>query len=420
MVIEKKSIISSFQYVLIYFMIISCGAQIYDLNRDLINNVVIGYCLIYLLFKVRYRKYFTVALYLGAFVVMMYMLALLHSQPYTINVMTRIIESFLIAFVAFDYDKERFCTRFVKVVSFFAVISLGFYVVQLTNPSVLANILKANVGWGSGTHWEMTFYGELLYVFRYSPLVAIQYRNNGIYTEPGLYQMILNGALFILFLYSERVNLSEKTRKNLIIVLLITCLTTGSTTGYIGLLIIFVTVILISGNVIESRMKVFSIGVLTLCLIGLLINYTYLGDQSILSMFFVDKMSDLLIDQSGTGAARTGMAMEMLKLSAQHPILGVGYGEVARSVAALEDTGGAIVFQLIAACGIPVSLYVICPHIVNAFKKEKGFIIGICWLALYCNTTFSQSREIYPALIVLSFLIKYSNEVYQLERYENE
>ena len=110
------------------------------------------------------------------------------------------------------------------------------------------------------------------------------------------------------------------------------------------------------------------------------------------------------------------MAMAMLELAIQHPILGVGYGQVANAVSKLKDTGGAMIFQLLAACGIPVTLYVIYPHIKNAFKKEKGFIIGICWLALYCNTTFSQSREIYPALIVLSFLINYSNEVYKTRK----
>lgn len=416
MVIKKRNIVSAFQYVLIYFLVLSCGAQFYDLNRELINKVVIVFCSFYLLFKIKHRKYLNIVLYLCLFVMMMSMLTLFHNQPYTITVMTRIIENFMIAYVAFDYDKEKFCTRYVKFVSGMSIISLGFYVVQLINPSVLMNILKANVGWGSGTHWEMTFYGELFYVYRYSPLATIEYRNNGIYTEPGLFQMIINGALFFLLIYSERVYLSDKAKRSLMILLIITCLTTGSTTGYIGLIIIFISVLLISGNKINRRVRFFSIGVLTISLIGLLINFTYLGDQSILSMFFVEKISDLLINQSGTGAARTGMAMAMLELAIQHPILGAGYGQVANAVSKLKDTGGAMTFQLLAACGIPVILYVIYPHIKNAFKKEKGFIIGICWIALYCNTTFSQSREIYPALIVLSFLINYSNEVYKTRK----
>ena len=118
----------------------------------------------------------------------------------------------------------------------------------------------------------------------------MEYRNNGIYTEPGLFQMIINGALFFLLIYSERVYLSDKAKRSLMILLIITCLTTGSTTGYIGLIIIFISVILISGNKINRRVKFFSIGVLTIALIGLLINFTYLGDQSILSMFFVEKI----------------------------------------------------------------------------------------------------------------------------------
>ena len=416
MVIKKQNIVSAFQYVLIYFLVLSCGAQFYDLNRELINNVVIVFCSFYLLFKMKNRKYLNIVLYLVLFVMMMSMLTLFHKQPYTITVMTRIIENFMIAYVAFDYDKEKFCTRYVKFVSGMSIISLGFYVVQLINPSVLTNILKANIGWGAGTHWEMTFYGELFYVYRYNPLVTMEYRNNGIYTEPGLFQMIINGALFFLLIYSERVYLSDKTKRSLITLLIITCLTTGSTTGYIGLIIIFISVILISGNKINRRMKFFSIGVLTICLVVLLINFTYLGDQSILSMFFVTKLSDLIINQNGTGVARTSMTMAMLELSVQHPILGVGYGRVANAVSRLEETGGAIIFQLLAACGVPATLYVIYPHIKNAFKKEKGLIIGICWLALYCNTTFSQSKEIYPALIVLSFFINYSNEVYKTRK----
>ena len=143
MVIKKQNIVSAFQYELIYFLILSCGAQFYDLSRELINNVVIVFCSFYLLLKMKHRKYLNIVLYLVLFVMMMGILTLFHNQPYTTTVMTRIIENFMIAYVAFDYDKEKFCTRYVKFVSAMSIISLGFYVVQLINPSVLMNILKA-------------------------------------------------------------------------------------------------------------------------------------------------------------------------------------------------------------------------------------------------------------------------------------
>lgn len=408
MIIRKTAIKTVAHYILIYLLLISSGAWIYSLNSINIRYLILIVCGIYLIKRIRKKSYFYVAAYLVGIMVFMLLEMGVFLQPYYSTKMLMLLEQFLIAFVAFDYDKENFTNRFVKLCAAFALISLLFYVVQLIKPSILSSYLTANVGWGEGTVWEMTFYGKLFYVYRYNPLTVIEMRNNGIYSEPGLYQMVLNSALFLLLFFPDLVYVKSKTKKMLIILFVVTCLTTASTTGYIGLLIIFLGFFALPNTYREKKFKHYVTSIIFLVMMLLIVNYYLTGDDSILSSFMFSKLSDLLTTQSGTGAARTNTISLMFSLLASNPIIGVGYGRVADAVATLTDTGGAIFMEMVAGCGIPFTIYMLYPHFKNALRGRYGILTGMVWIGLYLNTTLAQSREIYPALIVLAHVLSFS------------
>ena len=126
--------------------------------------------------------------------------------------------------------------------------------------------------------------GLFLYTFR----EVDRMKNSGIFTEPGVYQMVLNLGIFII-LFLNKYLYCKKT-KYMLGVLILTLCTTQSTTGFIGLLLIVVFYLFSSTNKkkIFSKTKVIILG---LCLIlALLVDYQIRGTRSILQIAIIDKL----------------------------------------------------------------------------------------------------------------------------------
>ena len=154
----------------------------------------------------------------------------------------------LIGVVAYKYDKENFATRYVKIVFILAIISLAFYVACLVDYKYLiqAGILtKTNLNRLTFTN----FYCNVFYALREREV----YRNCGMFSEPGLYQIVLVGALYLLVFYSDQINLTHKNW--MILVLVFTIITTGSGTGFIALGLILIGVLFLPNNNINKHAR---------------------------------------------------------------------------------------------------------------------------------------------------------------------
>lgn len=85
----------------------------------------------------------------------------------------------------------------------------------------------------SSTYQEFSYklHGMFLYSHR-----TVDMRNVSIFTEPGIYQMVLNTAIFVLlFLRDKLVSFSDKKVGRALMILSCALLSTQSTTGYISL-----------------------------------------------------------------------------------------------------------------------------------------------------------------------------------------
>lgn len=402
-IIETRTIL---QYLALYVLMIIHGAKIFVENSTLISNGTILLCAAYIIYHKRLvnNKY---VLHMLGLMAIMIMMIFVHGEPYFFSVGLRIIEQFLILFVAYSICPKNFIDRYVKIVLIFAVISLIFYFIQITQPDLLRRFLTPVSGWGDGENWGSEFYGIWLYTYRGR---LAQYRNNGIFTEPGLYQMLLNSAIMLLLFFPSLIKWNPKQNARAVVMLVITVLTTGSTTGYISLAVILLGYLLKGSRRNEKVRGRKYITLFLVLIVGtIIVEYYIRNENSLLYNFVFSKFLDMGINENASGNGRLqvlSICIELLKNNKIGFIVGVGYGAVTGAISnASSATGGAFIVSYLAAVGIPVLIYTIYPYILSTFGSNGYKMESVVCLFLYFNTTFAQSREVYASLMLLPFAI---------------
>lgn len=397
------SISTIMQYFFLYLMYISHGSVIYTINVTQLSNFIIGVCVAYVLLHWKmYRNLYVVNIVV--LIGLMGALMLIHSQPYFMKVAFRIIESLLVLLVSYWIDKQKFVSRFVKVTLFFAIVSLGFYTIQVFAPQLLQSILQVQP---AVTGWESSpFYGKWLYTYR--GIYAL-YRNNGIFTEPGLYQMILNSALAIVLFFPQLCEYSKKKYIFVISILVITIVTTSSTTGYMGMLIIMIGYLLRRNkSAYSSGIKRHAVFVLVLAVLAIIWDYYIRAYDSILYLNVISKFEDIGVLENASGGARLSVIEICIGMLVQDPfkiIFGFGYSQVSRVITMSgAKTAGAFICYFLTAAGLPVTIFMLYPYLIKPFGYKGYFIENIIFVLLYFNTSLAQSREAYPTLIILPFV----------------
>ena len=181
------------QYLFLYLFFMSHDTAIYRENTMLFRILITLCCVMVFVFD---KKFWKIEKdYIIFFTIVSCFLLMRGERKLWLSY----AEYILLIFVTYRINKNLFCERFVKITMFFTIISLIFYTVGRLNPNLLINnIPMNNVEW---SFYGRPYYlqGRLLYVVRKMELE----RNNSIFTEPGLFQMFLNTALFILLFMRE-------------------------------------------------------------------------------------------------------------------------------------------------------------------------------------------------------------------------
>lgn len=310
-------------------------------------------------------------------------------------------------------NSKNMFPNYVKVVYFLAIISLVGYIGSLLFLDKLkaflytyqnASTWRIWIGNDFTTHRHYA-HGLFLYVINDNQ----NGRNCGIFTEPGVYQMILNSAMFILLFMKNTVScISEKKQYRIIIILIITIITTLSTTGIIMMFLMLAYYLLAhhrnstNNESTKFRMRLISIVVFVIC--GILADYSVRGNASILSSVVLHKVfSNGVLDLSqGSGDARWGTVVLCLASMVAHP-LGIGYTNVL-SMLNVSETGylAAQIMQTGAALGVIPFCFILGWIFYPIFKSKLS--PGEKWLfvLMYFNTALAQSREFYPALVMFT------------------
>lgn len=399
MKINKNAIV---QYLLIYLVFVYQGAIIFKVYQDLIiifTLLISLYIFIRLpkLNKVDGRNFNEYVIFLGGMLVLLLAVWIKTNGSLSINTILNYISRFLIVFVAFYVDKEKFSDRFIKISTFFAVISLIGFALQIIGESNLLNLLlKINPGDQSNSR------GMLFYAYNNTN----GGRNQGIYGEPGLYQIVLIVTLYMLLFLPN----IEK-RKLCSIIIIVTMLTTMSATGYFSLFALLIIYCIQNNKMSDKKTKLLIILMFT----GLLIFCVNATEDS----FIYEKFFNKFIDNSGevdftlsTGRARIVGINTDLQIIKDNP-MGVGSEVYANKTYEILSKKGLInkeglsvsgLTRFMALVGIITSMWVMGFMCRKIFKNSYNILDFILKIFIIVNTTLGQPQFLFPALIIFGII----------------
>lgn len=408
--VKKKAVT---HYLLIYLLIASIGSVKYSEFHDYFIVINLSVFVIYFLTKTtRFtgKKNWHHLIIIGLFCVWQ---ILITSGSFSILNGLYILSVFMIAYVAADYDMFQIYARYVKSVTFLAIISLVLYFISLTSMTTILNAFPLNnnyymrsVSHGGWFYHYMEGYG----------------RNPGIYTEPGLYQMLLLTALFILFFRCN--DLSRKEKFSSIMILIITLVTTQSTTGYLGLIILFVGILLSRSTHKEKKLMKKIYFVIAIMLIFFTIDLIYLGNDSFIYHNFIDKLFDnnMRIDLSdNTGNARIQCMIADMRIFFEHPF-GLGfekYNEIWSRYLAYDifsSNSSVGLTKTFAIMGFGFSFYILWFYISGFLKSSKTKIEAAILILMYLNTVLAQPALYFGCFTILVFMVPIEKRYKRLEK----
>lgn len=286
-------------------------------------------------------------------------------------------------------------TKFLKMVYFFAVISLVCYALSMLGlGNILTSVFKT---YSSGMG---TVAGKWLYVYN----IKNPERNSGIFTEPGIYQAVLIMCIYTVLFLRERILLTDKQCIQYLIVFLITLITTRSAAGYIGLFIISIGVLLKH----KEKRDYAIVAVMGCGMVFLIFNYYTQGSDSILEQYFWGKLvetQERSLELSSGGARLLAMQMG-IQAALIHPF-GIGYlnwQNLLKSIYGRQfGTGNALFTQLGTRGFIAffISLYL---AIEPAVRRRKGALELIIFIILFLYITTAQSQILYPVIMLVAYL----------------
>lgn len=414
------------QYTLIYLMLVINQSQLFESFLKNYDVFILSLLLAPIVLNKKFRNQHTL-LFLG-FLLLCCAFTHFFVGGVGIDMWVRWALQILIVSVAILYDKTNFLTRYVKIVVFLAAISLLGFFMCLVAPEIVKelSLIRYSVldqkTWISGTKYISSpfyTYGLFLFTARENGWT----RNCGIFTEPGVYQIVLNTALFVILFCSDKIQLKDKYKTRAILIIIAALITCQSTTGYIALLTIIITVVLGGNNkskrVWKKQLFVICIGLM----IVLLIDYSLRGNESFAYTTMISKFFNSAPESSSriglgiTGKVRYGAILLSLKSLLSNPF-GVGYDQIALLLN-VSKTGyvAAQILQTAAAMGIVCISGILYWIFYPSFITNKSRLEKLLFVFLYFNTSLAQSSEFYPALIMIPLYWLYTFKVIKTNKY---
>lgn len=399
------------QYILLYFLLIFQGTILFREYNDIILIAVIG---IYFLGIIKFRQYYSI-LDKVAFGLSFLLIVVLLFTFGSLGVSSILANFARIAIVSLAYciDRQKFAERFVRIVVFFSVISLVFFAIQCIDMNILKSFMKktaygVEVSYGT-VKWNL--YSTPFFQFNNTTL-----RNIGLCNEPGLYQILLVSALYILmFKDSALFDLTEFQKKRYLIILLGTLATTLSLTGYANMLFLLACYFMLptkDGNSSAKRTK----RLLALLLVVLAIALANGMAVDVIDKNIFGKINRISLSADAE-ESRLVSAFADLNVAMRHPF-GAGfdvYHQEWRSfvIADIIDGSSPVgLTQWMAVYGFIPTFFLLIMLLRMAIRNNTYMIQTVALVAIYINTCCSQPNMLFPALLAL-FIID-DHEYYQI------
>lgn len=282
---------------------------------------------------------------------------------------------------------ENFIKGYQKTIIFLALVSIVLYFIGSITP-VFSNIPSVLL---NSTNTEGTYTLLGTFVIRIKTTYTY-YRNFGIFSEPGQFQLFLSIGLIIELFFRSHINW-----RNLVI-LGIAILTCNSTNGYISFILILLAYILNSNHNESKRVKKIRL-FLTVSLISLLAYIFIAEDTSKLVNEYSGKIKGLFAEysylDSGTGLERRRAFDVALSIFLQYPIFGLGYKGMTDYIQNLSSDGFLMTFT-------PLNWFA-------RFGFLYGVIANIGYLGAFCKKPVKYMSKL--VLIIALFAMISSQAV---------
>lgn len=212
-------------------------------------------------------------------------------------------------------------------------------------------------------------------------------RNEAIFWEPGAFAIYLCIAIMLQMFAFEKINY-KRLRVYMICIVL-----SFSTTGFIGLVALFIVFIFSSRNKVKSKyFKIASVVFLTLIVVFML----FCQDTQIYSLLF-----GKILENSSGAQTRYASFYNGIRIALDHPIFGIGGGNIGTTM--LEyvyytkfKSGGAMLTNTftfyLAAFGIPFGILLMFGtyHCMKKIAENRCIGLGLFFVIglLYCGEMF--------------------------------
>lgn len=415
----KINLSSLVHYFLIYLMMLIPGSCLYQVYLgEYKYYIILG---LYAVLAMTNKKYwYNYGILFSIVILAIVLLTRTIIGGVGLQVLLHLIVSVLCVQFAISYNTVRFLDRWINTVVFFSVISLVFWAIFIAFPSLIElwpaeRYFVQSIGIGQ---WANDYYGKGLFLYSY--LDVHPHRNCGIYTEPGVYQVVLNSALMVLLFWNNRLHYrSSKRYISNIIIIFLTIISCQSTTGYIAVIFIIGIYILFYSQADGNRKRTKkSILIMCLCcLIVLLLDYSFRGTESIIYTQLILKLfPDGSLDLSeGSGQYRMGMIIYSLSIIGRNPF-GVGY-DVFNEELAQGDVAASLV-SFAAIYGIGSLVCIVAFLFIPIIKYERPIFV-IMFVIVFINTTLAQTDLLYPAQIMFPLYLAALGSDMQKKRVNN-
>lgn len=372
--------VRSFDYLVLYLLIATSGSLRFNAFPDKMLIVFLGLIVVYAIMikKVRISIPF---LGYSAVVYLFLMIGYYYTdRSMSFNSIVGFLVKFLIAYFALLSIGRNFVDIYLKLLYFLAVVSLVGYVMDLSGLfGGLIHLLPAIGSSGEG-------YEGFLNVFANHHHYE---RNQGIFYEPGAYQIYVNAAIIMLLLCNN--SLDQKKRNNYFIVFTLVIITTISTTAiliYAGV----VTLALLKSSKLSGKMKS---AIVLSAIIGSGVASTFIYEV------VINKLQGYVaggqIERSGLGGSgqrRSFDAKVDLEIF-KRDILGVGqkkyaemFSTIGRTTATSSSNG---ITRTLAIFGLPFTIFLFASYYVAIRKLMPDIFLATFVFLLFILCINSQS-----------------------------
>lgn len=323
-----------------------------------------------------------------------------------------------ICYILFSYSilnifQNRFFSYYENFITIISVISLPLFFIQIISINFINNInvtiqkffnIKIDELYASSCEYYST---SLIYTVNQSGTDFSSFRNSGFTFEPGMFAcFILIGIVFNLLINNF------KNNRNLIF-LVLALITTQSTTGLIGLLIVFVFYMINNDNF--KRKILFNICILSIICFGII--FSDIGITKIQNTIDLDFNLEYSIEESQSDKDRVvslgrigGIKYALFNELPISPILGLGnYGYENQNLATASGIG--LFLRTFGLLGIFLYLYALlksCKYIIHNKFNKKGYILVF---TLIIVMHFSFGIHSYPFFWTIFLYYYFYNKV---------